>query len=105
MTPEQIDALTAGPEIDELVARRVMKFTEQQINAHRFRPSTNIADTQRVWDELIRRGWFPTFSMNYNRVWHVKVKERGWGKFAGVSAPTLELAMTKAALKAVGKDP
>lgn len=103
MTDEQIDALTAGPEIDELAARLVMKFTEQQINAHRFRPSTNIADTKCVWDELIRREW----EVNTNHehewiVWMSDTKTRCLG--ARATAPTLELAMTKAALKAVGKE-
>lgn len=101
MTDEQIDALTEGPEIDELVARRVMKFTEQQINAHRFRPSTNIADTQRVWEELIRRGCMVQMA-SFCREWTVTVIHL-IGRVK-VTAPTLELAMTKAALKAVGKE-
>lgn len=121
MTPEQIDAMEAGAEIDELAARTVMGWCVHQRNTawwvkqidHKaivhhiqgivgdFSPSTNIADTQRLWDELKRRKL--EVNMNYENEWIVSIVS---GKFGliGAHAPTLELAMTKAACKAAGKE-
>lgn len=99
MTDEQIDALTEGSEIDELVARRVMGWDTSQYQL--FQPSSDIIDTKCVWEELIRRGL--EVNMSYEKEWIVSIVS---GKFGlkGAHAPTIELAMTKATLKAVGKE-
>ncbi len=156
MTPEQIDAMEAGPEIDELAARTVMGWkwmawtaTPKKIRvrqlmsqqmvasawwkvcetyydgreaqgdepesytlaanhgaAETFEPSTYIADTQRVWDEMKRRGY--TIEMEWaGRFCCISILQAGeFSEPDGCMSAelTIELAMTKAALKAVGKE-
>lgn len=102
MTPEQIDALPAGPEIDELAARTVMRMTEQQINLRDFRPSTLIGHTQRLWDEL-DDAWVLNHRYE-NGEWAVWIHVRPDTRMIEGKAPTLELAMTRAAIKAAGKE-
>ena len=153
MTPEQIDAMEAGPEIDELAARTVMGWkwmawtaTPKKIRvrqlmsqqmvasawwkvcetyydgreaqgdepesytlaanhgaAETFEPSTYIADTQRVWDEMKWRGWRVTLDWFVDG-WNCRIFSQRLGGSFSASAPALELAMTKAALKAAGKE-
>ncbi len=131
VTPKQIDAMEAGPEIDELAARLVMGWKEQtvdnvissgpyEVRAERFEvwidadgmgqavvenfnPSTNIADTQRVWDELIRRGWRPKHDY-FGCEWRIHLWHCDHGGAQASHRSMIELALTKAALKAVGKE-
>ncbi len=153
MTPEQIDAMEAGPEIDELAARKVMgwkwmawtatpkKIRVQQLMSQQmvasawwkvcetyydgreaqgdepesytlaanhgavetFEPSTYIADTQRVWDEMKWRGWRVTFDWFVDG-WNCRIFSQRLGGSFSASDPAVELAMTKAVLKAAGKE-
>ncbi len=118
MTPKQIDAMEAGLEIDELAARLVMGWNRLDVDGmagtpsvsgwyhsdgrfirDNFRPSTHIKLTQMLWAMLIHQGW--RVNMDHEDNWIVWALNKATDVLVGSEAPTLELAMTKAALKAV----
>lgn len=113
MTPEQIDAMEAGDELDDLVGEHVMGFNmsdgphmkEVDIRTDEYQlyettiwsPSTSIAD---AWDALDK---FDVVLVRKNRdgTYTAMIVLPGDESVMRVTDKTAQLAISKAALKAV----
>jgi hypothetical protein len=118
--------LPAGPELDRLVAEKVMGWkplshgdgwwtdgvSQRLIGKvpdlvmvgemdQRFVPSQSIAHAWEVVERMSSLGWWSDFRETINRAWYIEVENKiGARSFA--DAPTAPLAICLAALKAVG---